>query len=96
MCFMPGFHVKGAHVEPLSERFQMRTPSEHMALIQKAEQGKFQHAAKPSKKIYQGVKGVLGGGKIYELLPNVPLTAPIGIMHQLYLGVADELLSFFL
>ena len=66
-----------------------------MALIQKAEQDKVQHDAKRSKKIYQGVKGVLGGGKFYELLPNLPLTAPIDVMHQLYLGVADELLSFF-
>ena len=94
MCFIPGLHVRGAHVYPHSERFQMRTPSEHMKLIQKVEQGKIQRDAKRSKKRYQCVKGVLGGGTIYELLPNLLLTAPIDIMHQLYLGVADELLSF--
>ena len=74
----------------------MRTPSEHITLIQKREQGKTEHDAKRSEKRYLDVKGVLGGGKIYELLPNLPLTAPIDIMHQLYLCVADELLSFFL
>ena len=96
MCFMPGIHVGGAHLHPHSERFQKRTPLEHMKLIQKAEQGKSQHDAKRSKKRYEGVKGVLGGGKIYDLLPSLPLTAPIDILHQLYLGVADELLSFFI
>ena len=65
-----------------------------MELIQKAEQGKIQNDAKRSMERYQGVKGVLGGRKTYELLPNFPLTAPIGIMHHLLLDVADELLSF--
>ena len=47
---MPGFHVRGAHVYHHSERFQMRTPSEHMKLIQKAEQGKIQQDAKRNVK----------------------------------------------
>ena len=92
---MPRFHVRSAHVYPHSERLQMRTPCEHMKLIQKAELGKIQHNAKRSKKRYQGVKGVLGGGKVYEPLRNLSLTVPIDIKHQLCLGVADEFLSFF-
>ena len=88
--------MRGSQVYPHSERFQMKTPSEHMTFIKKTEQGKIQHDAKRSKKRFPGVIGVLGGGKIYELLPNLPLTAPIDVMHQLYSGVADELLSFFL
>ena len=92
---MPGFHVRGAHAYPHSEHFDMRTPSEHMKLNQNAEQGKIEHDTKRSRKRYRGVKGVLRGGKVEELLPNLPLTAPIDIMHQLYLGVADERLSFF-
>ena len=35
MCFVLGFYVRGAHVYPHSERFQMRTPSQHMTLIQR-------------------------------------------------------------
>ena len=64
MCFMPRFHVKSAHVYPHSEHFQMRTPSELIKLLQKAEQGKIQHDEKRFMKRNQDVKRVLGGGKI--------------------------------
>ena len=62
-----------------------------MKLIQKSKRGKKQHDAKRSNKRCQGVKGVLGSGKVYELLSNLPLTTLIDKMHQLFLGVADEL-----
>ena len=59
----------------------LRTPSEHMKLIHKSKRSKKQHDAKRSNKRYQGVKGVLGSGKVYELLSNLPLTTLFDKMH---------------
>ena len=94
MCLMPEFRVRRARVYPHSEQFQMMTPSKHIKLTQEPEQGKIQHDTKRSEKRYQAVRWVLGGGKIYELLPNLPLTVTIHKMHQLYVGIVDEFLSF--
>ena len=40
-------------------------------------------------------QGVKGRSKLLSIISNQPLTSPIDVMHQLFLGVAKDLLTFF-
>ena len=59
----------------------MRTPDVHQNCIEILERQNF-----------TAFKGVKGRGKLFDIIPNLPLAAPIDVMHQVYLGVAKVLL----
>ena len=64
------------------DNFRMRTPELHEKHLKEIEQNHL--------RVYRGVKG---RSKIFALIPNLPLAAPIDVMHQVYLGVAKVLLQ---
>ena len=66
------------------DNFRMRTPELHEKHLKEIEQNHL--------RIYRGVKG---RSKIFTLIPNLPLAAPIDVMYQVFLGVAKVLLQVF-
>ena len=63
------------------KRTSMRTPDVHQNCIEILERRNF-----------TAFKGVKGRSKLFDIIPNIPLAAPIDVMHQVYLGVAKVLL----
>ena len=41
----------------------------------------------------KSLMGVKGRSKLFDLIDNLPLTAPVDVMHQMYLGVGKVLLQ---
>ena len=41
----------------------------------------------------KSLMGVKGRSKLFDLIDNLPLTAPVDVMHQVYLGVGKVLLQ---
>ena len=64
------------------DNFKMRTPELHEKHLKEIEQNHL--------RVYRGVKG---RSKIFALIPNLPLAAPIDVMHQRYLGVSKVMLQ---
>ena len=64
-----------------NQRFPMRTPEEHKTYLQ--------FIANSKCSSYKGVKGP---AKIFDIVPKLPLSAPIDYMHQILLGVARTVL----
>ena len=61
--------------------FVMRTPEVHNECLQKLET--------ENLRSYRGVKGRC---KIFDLIDNLPLAAPVDVMHQVYMGVSKVLM----
>ena len=38
-------------------------------------------------------KGVKGKSQLFDLIPNLPLAAPVDAMHQVYLGVTKVMMQ---
>ena len=62
--------------------FQMRTSKIHKECLQILREEK----CKP-------VKGVKGPSQLFSLISDLPLTAPIDVMHQVQIGVTKVMLS---
>ena len=64
------------------KKFKMRTPQIHEQCIETLERCKL-----------KSFKGVKGRSKLFDIIPNLPLTAPVDVMHQVYLGVTKVILQ---
>ena len=64
-----------------NRNWSMRTPENHFALLGVLQERNF-----------NSFRGVKGPAKIFEVVPELPLTAPIDYMHQVLLGVGRTLL----
>lgn len=92
LCTMRGEHRLGAHVYPHDEDFEMRDANSYQADLKRALLHKKPSDRNESKTTCS--HGVVGESKIFEVIENLPLNAPVDTMHQLLLGVAQEILSF--
>ena len=63
-----------------NERFSMRSTLQHYSYLQRLNE--------TNSASFRGVKGP---AKIFQLIPNLPLSAPVDYMHQILLGVARTL-----
>ena len=75
-----GKRSKGTLFYPNRE-FSMRTCKDHKRHVRKGERNNLTH--------YKGVKGP---ASVFNIVPSLPLTAPVDCMHQVLLGVARSLL----
>ena len=92
LCEMRG-HRFQAHCYPTCENVVMRKPEEHYRRVVYFESADVDFR-KTNKEADPEVnsKGVLCYPKLFRIIPNLPLTAPIDNMHQLSKGVAKNLL----
>ena len=94
LCTQRGVHYAGVHRYSHNEKFVMRSFESHMINIQELEKGADDEIrSKSGRKAECEIRtqGVLGKSKILAVIPNQPLSSPIGPMHQLFLGVAKDL-----
>ena len=84
LCLHMGERKYGTHTYPHSTLHDMRDPVSYARDVQNAEAGKNPKFC----------NGVLGKTNLSLFLSNLPLSAPIDTMHQVFLGVADDLLQF--
>ena len=96
LCDSRGRHRFQSHHYPHNEEIVMRLPEEHFARAAAFESGDVSRR-KANKEVDPEIftKGVQGYPKIFSLIPNLPLTSPIDMMHQLLKGVAKDVLEFF-
>ena len=95
LCNQRGIHVAGSHRYPHDESFQMRSFDAHMKNIQELERGSVDELrVELGRKADCEIKtlGVKGKSKAFDLISNQPLSSPIDPMHQLFLGVAKDIL----
>ena len=64
------------------KKFKMRTPQLHEQCIENLECCKL-----------KSFKGVKGRSSLFDIIPNLPLTALVDVMHQVYLGVTKVILQ---
>ena len=100
LCTQRGFHIDGAHHYPhdFDVHKNMRSPESYLENLKNLDEGSQQKLktlnGKKSdfEKITQGVKG---RSKIFSVIANQPLSSPVDTMHQLFLGVSRDLLTYF-
>ena len=98
LCTQRGEHYSGSHHYPPHEKFVMRTPESHLLNISELESGSVEELrAKVGRKgdSEKRTQGVKGRSAILSIIPNQPLSSPIDPMHQLFLGVGKDLITFF-
>ena len=96
LCNQKGTHVAGSHRYPHDESFEMRSFDAHMQNIQELERGSVNELrVELGRKADCEIKilGVKGRSKAFDLISNQPLSPTIDPMHQLFLGVAKDVLS---
>ena len=77
----------------------MRSPESHLLNITELENGSIEEIrARHGRKVdcEKRTQGVKGRSVLLSVIRNQPLSSPIDPMHQLFLGVGKDLLSFFL
>lgn len=95
LCSMPGKTLEKNHVFPATESFSMRTVDEYSQNVSAAlvklrcgfREGRIAKSA--------DCLGVKGPTILSEILPKLPLAAPIDYMHQVLIGVAKAFLLLF-
>ena len=95
LCNQRGIHVAGSHRYPHDESFEMRSFDAHMQNIQELERGSVDELrVELGRKADCEIKtlGVKGRSKAFDLISNQPLSSPVDPMHQLFLGVAKDIL----
>ena len=95
LCNQRGIHVAGSHRNPHDESFEMRSFDAHMQNIQELERGSVDELrVELGRKADCEIKtlGVKGRSKAFNLISNQPLSSPVDPMHQLFLGVAKDIL----
>ena len=97
LCTQRGFHFAGSHRYPHDEKFVMRSHESHLLNLRELEKGRIReiqlkHGRKADAEVR--TQGVKGRSILLSLLPNQPLSSPIDPMHQLFLGVAKDLLGY--
>ena len=97
LCTQRGFHFAGSHRYPHDEKFVMRSHESHLFYLRELEKGsirkiQLKHGQKADAEVR--TQGVKGRSILLPLIPNQPLWSPIDPMHQLFLGVAKDLLVY--
>ena len=86
----------GSHSYPNNCTFTMRNPAEHEHLVRLFESGVVnERKGRKEKDLEVDTLGVKGRSKIFDIVPNLPLTCPIDTMHQCLKGVAYGVIKFF-
>ena len=74
----------------------MRNPAENEHLVRLFESGVVdERKGRKEKDPEVDALGVKGRSKIFDIVPNLPLTCPIDTMHQCLKGVAYDVIKFF-
>ena len=89
LCTMRGFQrFPVTHSYPNSKFFSMRNPAEHHILVMQAESGSVEERKSRKEKDPEvDTLGVKGRSKLFDIIPNLPLTCPVDTMHQCLKGV---------
>ena len=98
LCTLRGQHFAGSQHYPHDQDFEMRSFEKHIQNLEALENGSIEsYRAKYGRKVdaERKTQGVKGRRKLLAVVSNLPLTAPVDVMHQLFLGVAKDLLTFF-
>ena len=97
LCTMRGFQrIPGTHSYPNSKSFSMRNPAEHHILVMQAESGSVEERKSRKEKDPEvDTLGVKGRSKLFDIIPNLPLTCPVDTMHQCLKGVASDVIKCF-
>ena len=97
LCTMRGIQrFPGSHSYPNDRTFTMRNPAEHEHLVRLFESGVVdERKGRKEKDPEVDTLGVKGRSKIFDIVPNLPLTCPIDTMHQCLKGVAHDVIKFF-
>ena len=97
LCTMRGIQrVPGSHSYPNDRTFTMSNPAEHEHLVRLFESGvDDERKGRKEKDPEVDILGVKGRLKIFDIVPNLPLTCPIDTMHQCLKGVAYDVIKFF-
>ena len=96
LCTQKGVHYGGIHRYPHDEEFVMRSYESHMSNLIELEKGSDDEIIPKSHRkaeLELRTKGVQGRSKILTPIPNQPLSSPVDLMHQLFLGVTKDLLG---
>ena len=97
LCTQRGCHIGRGHRYPHEEEFEMRSFNSHMLNIQELERGSIQELrARLGRDSDWEIKtqGVKGRSKVFNVISNLPLSSPVDPMHQLFLGVAKDILLY--
>ena len=74
----------------------MRNPAEHHSLVMQAESGSVEkRKSRKQKNPETDTLGVKGRSKLFDIIPNLPLTCPVDSMHQCLKRVASNVIKFF-
>ena len=95
LCNQRRIHVVGSHRYPHVKSFQMRSFDAHMQNIQELERGSVDELrVQLGRKVDCEIKtvGVKGRSKAFDLISNQTFSSPIDPKHQLFLGVAKDIL----
>ena len=95
LCNQRGIQVAGSKRYPHDESFQMHSFDAHMQNIQELERGSVDELrVELGRKADCEIKtlGVKGRSKAFDLISNQPHSSPVDPMHQLFLGVAKDIL----
>ena len=97
LCTMRGFRrFPGSHSYPNNRTSTMRNPAEHEHVVRLFESGVVvERKGRKEKDLEVDTLGVKGSLKIFDIVPNLPLTCPIDTMHQCLKGVAHDVIKFF-
>ena len=96
LCTQRGIHLAYTHRYPHDHSFEMRSFDSHMRNIQELENGsvdKLRAELGPKEDCEFKTHGVKGRSKAFDVISNQPLSSPIDPMHQIFLGVAKDLLQ---
>ena len=96
LCTMRGFQrFSRSHSYPNNRTFTMRKAAEREHLVRLSESGVVdERKGRKEKDPEVDTLGVKGRSKIFDIVPNLPLTCPIETMHQCFKGVAYDVIKF--
>ena len=97
LCTMGGFQrFPGSHSCPNNCTFTMRNPAEDEHLVRLFESGVVdERKGRKEKDPEVETLGVKGRSKVFDIVPNLPLTCPLDTMHQCLKSVAYVVVKFF-
>ena len=96
LCTMRGFQrFPGTYFYPNIKSFLMWNPAEHHIPVNQIESGRVEERkASKEKDPKVDTLGVKRRSKLFDIIPNFPLTWPVDMMHQCLKSVAGDVLNF--
>ena len=98
MCTQRGFHIDRVHRYPHDEVINLRSLNSHLENLKALENGSQERLKKKNGRksdFEMETQGVKGRSSVFSLIPHQPLTSPIDVMHQLFLGVCKDLFLYY-